>query len=116
MLRPIINDKNWHLHCYNFGMKENTFYVVLSIRTSDGFESFGKFNLGNKRKAAADVFRQLKGTPIVDEKTVLTIDLVETINELPLNVHILGCTLEELAHNCKIIAKETFKLLNLKQR
>ena len=88
---------------------------MLSIRTGDGFESFGKFNLGNKRKAAADVFRQLRGTPSVDEKTILTIDLVETTNGLPLNLHILGCTLEELAENCKIIAKETFKLLNLKR-
>ena len=96
-------------------MKENTFYVLLSIRTSDGFESFGKFNLGNKRRAAADVFRQLKGTARVDEKTMLTIDLVETVNGLPVNLHILGCTLEEVAVNCKIIAKETFKLLNLKR-
>jgi len=96
-------------------MKENVFYVVLSIRTSDGFQSFGKFNLGNNRKAAADVFRQLKGTSSVDEKTMLTIDLVETVNGLPLNLHILDCTLEEMAFNCKIITKETFKLLNLKQ-
>lgn len=94
-------------------MKENVFYVVLSIRTGDGFESFGKFNLGNKRKAAADVFHQLKGSPAVNEKTMLTIDLVEIVNGLPLNLQILGCTLEELAYNAKIITKETFKLLNL---
>lgn len=96
-------------------MKENTFYVVLSIKTGDGFESFGKFNLGNKRKAAAEIFSLLKGTSRVDEKTMLTIDLVETKNDLPLNLHIMGCTLEELAHNCKIIAKETFKIVNLKR-
>ena len=96
-------------------MKESTFYVLLSIRTGDGFESFGKFNLGNKRKAAADVFRQLRGTPKVDEKTMLTIDLVETVKDLPVNLQILGCSLEDLTYNCKIIAKETFKLLNLKR-
>lgn len=95
-------------------MKENTFYVLLSIKTGDGFESFGKFNLGYNKKAAAEVFRQLKGNPTVDEKTILTIDLVETVNELPVNLNILGCTLEELAYNCKVIAKETFKLHNLK--
>lgn len=96
-------------------MKENTFYVLLSVRTGEGFESFGKFNLGNKRKAAAEVFRQLKGDSKVDEKTMLTIDLVETVNGLPVNLQILGCSLEDLTHNCKIIAKETFKLLNLKR-
>ena len=96
-------------------MRQNNFYVSLSIRTPEGFESFGKFNLGNKRKAAVDVFRLLKGNPAVDEKTVLTIDLVETVNRLPLNLNILGCTLEELAYNCRVITKETFKLYNLKQ-
>lgn len=96
-------------------MKENTFYLLLSIKTGDGFESFGKFNLGNKRKAATEVFRQLMGTSMVDEKTMLTIDFVETVKGLPVNLQILGCTLEEVANNCKIIAKETFKLLNLKR-
>lgn len=96
-------------------MTENNFFVVLSIRTPHGFESFGKFNLGNKRKPAVDAFRQLKGNPIVDEKTILTIDLVETVKGLPLNLNILGCTLEDLAYNCRVITKETFKLYNLKQ-
>jgi hypothetical protein len=95
-------------------MKQNTFYVLVSIRTGDGFESFGKFNLGNSRKTAAAVFRQLKGHPHVDRKTMLTMELMETVNQLPVNLHILACTLEELAYNCKIIAKETFKFYNLK--
>jgi len=95
-------------------MKRSVFYALVSIRTSDGFESFGKFNLGNSRKAAANVFQQLKGNPQVGRKTMLTIELVETVNELPVNLHILTCTLEELAYNCRIIVKETFKLHNLK--
>ena len=95
-------------------MKENIFYVLLSIRTVDGFESFGKFNLGNNRDVAANVFRQFKGTAEVDEQTVLTIELMETVKELPVNLNMLACTLEELAFNCKLISKETFKLHNLK--
>ena len=94
-------------------MRENTFYILLSIRTSRRFESFGKFNLGNKREAAAEVFRQLKGTNKVNEKTILTIEMMETVKGLPQNLQILGCTLDELAYNCKIITKETFKLRNL---
>ena len=96
-------------------MTTNTFYVLASIRTGDGFENFGKFNLGNSRRAAAAVFRQLKGSPDVDRKTMLTMELMETVNQLPVNLHIIGCTLEELAYNCKIIAKETFKFHNLEQ-
>src|SRR5829696_768067 len=95
-------------------MKRNVFYALVSIRTADGLESFGKFNLGNSRKTAANVFRQLKGSPQVDRKTMLTMELVETVNELPVNLHILACTLEELGYNCKVIAKETFKVHNLK--
>ena len=96
-------------------MKENTFYVLLSIRTAEGFETFGKFNLGYKRKAAAEIFRQFKGSSEVNDSSVLTIELVETVNGLPFNLHILACTLEELAYNTRIITKETFKLHNLKQ-
>jgi hypothetical protein len=95
-------------------MKENTFYVLVSIKTCDGFENFGKFNMGNNRDAAAEVFHQFKGNANVNEETVLTIELMETVNELPLNLNILACTLEELAYNIRIIAKETFKLHNLK--
>ena len=94
-------------------MKPNAFYVLLSIRTCDGFENFSKFNLGNDRKIAEQVFRQFKGSP-VNEKTMLTIELMETVNELPVNLNILACTLEELADNTRIIVKETFKLHNLK--
>jgi hypothetical protein len=96
-------------------MRSNTFYVLASIRTADGFESFGKFNLGNSRRAAAAVFRQLKGRPDIDRKTMLTMELMETVNQLPVNLHIIACTLEELAYNCRVITKETFKLHNLEQ-
>ena len=96
-------------------MTENIFYALLSIRTAEGFESFGKFDLGKNKKAATSIFKQLKGSPSIDENTMLTIDLMETINELPLNLNILGCTLEEMAYNCKVIVKERFKLLNLKR-
>jgi hypothetical protein len=65
-------------------MTQNGFYVLLNIRTPGGYESFGKFNLGNKRKAALQIFKQLRGSPAVDEQTLLTIELMETVNELPL--------------------------------
>jgi len=96
-------------------MTSNTFYILISLRTVDGFESFGKYNLGNNRKRATAIFRQLKGSHDVDLKTMLTMELEETVNGLPVNLQMLACTLEELAYNTKIITKETFKLLNLKE-
>ena len=96
-------------------MTSNAFYILISLRTPEGFESFGKYNLGNNRKRATAIFRQLKGSYDVDLKTMLTMELEETVNGLPVNLQLLACTLEELAHNTKIIVKETFKLLNLKE-
>ena len=49
----------------------------------------------------------------VNEKTVLYLELMETYNDLPVNMNVLSCTLEELALNCKMITKETFKLINI---
>ena len=95
-------------------MASNTFYILISVRTPDGFERVGKYNLGTNRKTATAIFRQLKGNPDVDLKPMLTMELEETVNGLPVNLQMLACTLEELAHNTKIIVKETFKLLNLK--
>ena len=46
---------------------------------------------------------------------VLQMDLMETKNNLPVNIKVLGCTLEEMAENCKTIAKETFKIFTLEQ-
>ena len=111
---PLAED--WHLHCSAIRMTTNTFYILISLRTRDGFERFGKYNLGNNRKTATTIFRQLEGSPDVDMKTMLTMELEETVNGLPVNLQMLGCTLEELANNTKIIVKEKFKLLNLKER
>ena len=46
-------------------------------------------------------------------KCILQIDLMETKNNLPVNIKVIGCTLEQLAENCKIITKEVFKMFVL---
>lgn len=96
-------------------MKQTTFYIVLNIRTCNGYESFGKFFVGNNKEFATGIFARLKGRKNVNEESVLQFDLVETINGLPVNMQMISCSLEELAENCKIITKETFKLFNLKE-
>jgi len=96
-------------------MKETIFYILINIKTAGGFESVGKFYVGDDRKIAASIFNRLQGTPDVDEKTILTIDLVETVDDLPVNMKMITCTLKELGENCKIIVREGFKLLNLSE-
>jgi hypothetical protein len=94
---------------------ESNFYIVLNIKTADGFESYGKFFIGNNRRSANSIFQKLKGSKKVSDKSILTLDLMETSHGLPLNIEVISCTLEELAENCKTITKETFKFLNLEK-
>ncbi|MGK2860397.1 MAG: hypothetical protein ACSLE0_00555 [Chitinophagaceae bacterium] len=57
----------------------------------------------------------LKGKKNIDEKSILQLDLSETINGLPASMQMISCSLEELAENCKIITKETFKYHNMEE-
>ena len=93
---------------------ETTFYILLNVKTCTGYETYGKFFIGNKREAALDIWKMLKGSPAVNEGTVLSIELMETVKNIPVNVYMLGCTLEQITENTKIITKETFKLFSLK--
>jgi hypothetical protein len=92
---------------------ETKYYILLSMKTHSGPESFAQFFIGNNRAAAYALFRKLKGTPDPDEKNVLYIDFMETIGGLPMNLKLITCTLEQLAENCKLITKEIFRVNNL---
>jgi hypothetical protein len=91
------------------------FYIVLNLRTSTGFESFGKFCLGNDRNTAQSIFLKLKGDRKVNDKSILHLDLIETRHELPVNIQMISCSLEELAENCRTITKEMFRHMNLEE-
>jgi hypothetical protein len=89
------------------------FYILLCLKTTKGFVHYGQYFFGNDRKAADELFRQLKGDKQIDEGCPLHIDLMETVNELPVKINSLCCTLEELGFNCKLITREIFRLKNL---
>lgn len=91
------------------------FYILLSLKTPAGFETYGQYFLGNDRQAAYDLFNQLKGSELTTDHALLHIDLMETVDELPVRIRTMYCTLEELGCNCKLIAKGIFRLLNLKE-
>ena len=92
---------------------ETQFYIELTLKTAKGVESFAKFFMGDNREKAYDIFTKLIGTNIVNEKNLLHIDFIETIEGLPVNLKMITCTLDQLADNCKLITKELFKLKNL---
>lgn len=94
---------------------EIQFYILLTLKTHKGPETFAKFFLGNNREKAFDIFRKLQGTDKVSEKNILCIDFMETTAGLPVNLNVISCTLNQLAENCKIITKELFKLENLSE-
>jgi hypothetical protein len=92
---------------------ETAFYILLYIRTPQGFESFGRFYIGNKGEWARRLFDKLKGSGEEIEKRILQMDLMETRDNLPVNIKVIGCNLEEMAENCKVITKEAFKIFTL---
>lgn len=96
-------------------MKQTTFYIVLNLKTSQGYECIGKFFVGDNGASANQVFKQLKGNTKVTEKSILQLDLMESKNGLPVNLQMISCTLEELAENCRIITRELFRLINLEE-
>ncbi len=83
------------------------------MKTVQGFESFAKFYIGNKEQFAFQLFEKLIGNEKEIGNCVLQMDLMETRNNLPVNIKVIGCTLEEMAENCKVITKEAFKIFNL---
>jgi len=46
---------------------------------------------------------------------MLTMELMEMLNDLPYNLKIISCTLEDIGENCKLISKEIFKAINLEE-
>jgi len=91
------------------------FYLLLSLKTPRGFETYGQYFLGDERLYAEAIFNGLKGTAKINDHALLHLDFMEIVDELPVKVKTKGCTLEELGNNCKWIAKETFRLLNLEE-
>ena len=89
------------------------FYIICHIKTPTGPEAYGRFEIGNDRELAAQLFEKLKGDKEVNEQNMLCIELMETSNELPININILSCTLDQLTENCRIITKEIFTHHNL---
>ena len=96
-------------------MTKTNFCIGINIKTAKGFETIGKFNIGHEKGRATDLFKRLEGSSSVDESSLLTMELIESVQELPVNLLMISCNLEQLAANCREISKEIFKMKNLKE-
>ena len=88
--------------------------IALHARTASGFDTFGEFFIGNDREAAKELFNNLKGSPDNIEDGLLIMELREINRNLPFDMRMINCTLDQLADNCRLITKSQFKTLNLK--
>lgn len=91
------------------------YYIIFSLKTSAGFKDYGQYFLGDDRDFAHDLFTALKGNQNIDDAAMLHLDLMEVVNDLPEKIQTISCTLEEMGCNCKLIAKELFRIHNLEE-
>lgn len=92
---------------------ESNFYIEVNMKTAGGFERYGCFELGKDREFALRLFAGMAGSSAAQETDMLHFDLVEKRGGLPMSMHVLSCTVEQLAFNLKYLTRELFKRLNL---
>ncbi len=94
---------------------KNGFFITMNMRMATGFETFGQFILGESDHFARSLFEKLHGTKEISDRDVLHLDLTHFRNDLPIDLTILNCSLEELTDNCRLISKELFRVNNLNE-
>ncbi|MEO7983394.1 MAG: hypothetical protein ABI688_04855 [Bacteroidota bacterium] len=95
-------------------MNNTIFYIDINIQTPEGPTQYGRFELGQDRESANELFKKLKGSPAVDPRDMLFIELVEIVNGLPVNIDVLTCDLQQLGTNAMLITQEVFKIYCLR--
>lgn len=93
---------------------DKSFYIDISIQAQDGPKRIGRFELGTDRQSAYTLFKKLKGSPEINQKDMLYIELMEIANGLPLNFDIMTCDLQELGTNVMLVTQELFRVSNLR--
>lgn len=85
------------------------FKILISLRTPAGFDSCAEYFLGSDRDFAESVFAGLTGRRDVNNNAVLHLDLLESMDDVPVRIKTVSCTLGELAANCQYITCELFR-------
>jgi hypothetical protein len=93
---------------------EPRYEVVVNVRVPEGYVEAGHFNLTGNYEEALDLFAQLNGEDEPTSSTAIRFDLIEIRDTLSTVLQTRFAVLCEAGDNCKIILRETFKLLTLK--
>ncbi|MCD2421914.1 hypothetical protein LQ567_04015 [Niabella pedocola] len=96
-------------------MNKTAFYIVVDMKTPDGYISYCHFFIGGDKDRAEAVFNSLNGIipDIADSAYVLRMCLVCRHNNSSIVKAMRYCTLDDLAVNVPLITREVFKWLTL---
>lgn len=92
---------------------EPRYEIVVNIRVPEGYVEASRFMLTGNYEAATDIFFQLQGDEKPASSTAIRFDLVEIRDTLSVVLQTRFAILCEAGDNCKIILRETFRLLTL---
>jgi hypothetical protein len=93
---------------------EPRYEVVVNIRVPEGYVEASHFTLAGDYEAAVDLFAQLQGEEKPTSATAIRFDLLEIKDTLSTVLQTRYAVLCEAGDNCKIILRETFRILTLK--
>ena len=90
---------------------DTNFQIVVNMRGASGFWELGRFFIGDDVRVASETFGDLDGTSFI--LSPIRLDLIQKDEEIDIVLDNKGCTLNQFEKNCRIIAKDAFKLFNL---
>jgi hypothetical protein len=93
---------------------EREFTIQLSVKTPAGFVAYAEYAAGTDPEAADELFNKLKGRRMPEDTTMLYVDLMEKIGDVPASARAICCTLDELVENCRYLALHAFRINNMK--
>ncbi|MBO9198894.1 MULTISPECIES: hypothetical protein [Niastella] len=93
---------------------EPQYEIIVSMRLPEGYVEAGRFNITGGYEAAVDLFSQLNGEVITESLAPIRFDLLEIKDTLSTVLQTRFAVLCEASENCKVILRETFRILMLK--
>ncbi|MFL5747001.1 MAG: hypothetical protein ACJ751_20150 [Niastella sp.] len=93
---------------------EPRYEIVVNVRVPEGYVDAGRFPLTGDLDAAVDLFAQLSGADNPTSPAAIRFDLLEIRDALSTVLKTRFAILCEAGDNCKLILRETFRLLTLK--
>jgi len=88
------------------------YYITVWVKAKDDYEQIARICLGENKTFAKNLFHKLRTSKEVRNSELLQLDLVEHIADVPVTIDIIACTLEQYAHNSRVLGAELLKIHN----